>query len=243
MYDNYITHVKQVIKSKNLNDFKCNQSYREVLEHVDHNYGINYYNAIKKHTNLNDSDIIGFCEMNDRIGNTVKYSFGSFSASPTSLRYIYHAHLILTHFKALSSEPIDIVEVGGGYGGLCLCINYFSKVYDVKINSYTIVDLPDANELQNLYLKNFNLSYPVIFSPSNFFGSNIEKDNLFLISNYCFSELPEEYRNQYIYNLFPKVVNGFMAWNMIPVYNFGFNIIKNVEEIHTPVGYNRYIYF
>jgi hypothetical protein len=87
------------------------------------------------------------------------------------------------------------------------------------------------------------MNYPVIFSPSTLFGSNIQKDNLFLISNFCFSELPEEYRNQYIYNLFPKVANGFMAWNMIPVYNFGFNIIKNVEEIHTNVGNNRYIYF
>ena len=52
MYDNYISHVKQVIKSKNLTNFKSNQYYREVLEHVDYNYGMNYYNAIQKYTNI-----------------------------------------------------------------------------------------------------------------------------------------------------------------------------------------------
>lgn len=243
MYDNYITHIKEILESKDLTNFKCNQYYREVLEHVDYNYGLNYYNAIKKHITINENNIIEFCEINDKIGKTIKYSFGSFSASPTSLRYIYHTHLILTYLKSLSLNPIDIVEVGGGYGGLCLCINYFSKLYDVKINSYTIIDLPDANELQSLYLENFKLDYPVSFSSSNFFGSDIETDNLFLISNFCFSELPTEYRNKYMYNLFSKVVNGFMAWNMIPVYNFGFNIIINTKEIHTDSSTNRYIYF
>jgi hypothetical protein len=242
MYINYINHVKEVVKSKNLTNFKSNQYYREVLEHVDYNYGMNYYTAIQKYTNITHNDIVDFCELNDKIGNTVKYSFGSFSASPTSLRYIYHTHLILSYFKTLSSEPIDIVEVGGGYGGLCLCINYFLKIYNVKINSYTIIDLPDALDLQYLYLNNFDLNYPISFSPSNFFGSNIENDKLFLISNFCFSELPMEYRDKYIHNLFPKVVNGFMAWNMIPVYNFGLNIKKITEEIHTSTGLNRYIY-
>ena len=65
---------------------------------------------------------------------------------------------------------------------------------------------------------------------------------MFLISNYCFSEIPGNLQKEYIAKLFPKVSHGFMAWNHIPVYNFGFDIKEEVEFPKTG-SYNKYIYF
>ena len=75
------------------------------------------------------------------------------------------------------------------------------------------------------------------------FGKNIDKNNMFLISNYCFSEVSSEYQKEYITHLFPKVVHGFMAWNCIELYNFGFNIRVEEERPNTGGKYNKYVYF
>ncbi len=63
-----------------------------------------------------------------------------------SLGYIYHSHLILTHLKTCILDTI--VEVGGGYDGLCLALHLFAAKYNVNIKSYTIVDLPSISKLQ-----------------------------------------------------------------------------------------------
>jgi hypothetical protein len=44
-------------------------------------------------------------------------------------------------------------------------------------------------------------------------GSTVPgEDGLFLISNYCFTEMDEIDRVKYIDNLFGKVSNGFIVW-------------------------------
>jgi hypothetical protein len=47
------------------------------------------------------------------------------------------------------------------------------------------------------------------------YGKNIEQNDLFLISNYCISEIGEEKRNEYYNHLLPKVNHGFMIWNTV----------------------------
>jgi hypothetical protein len=65
---------------------------------------------------------------------------------------------------------------------------------------------------------------------------------MFIISNYCFSEISEEFQKKYIDILFPKVSHGFMAWNMIPTYNFGFKFSE--EDEYPKTGeFNKYLRF
>jgi hypothetical protein len=242
IYTRYVEYVKQINITKDLSNFKSVPDYTYVLEHVNSSLGQEYLNLILTHTNISSDDIIEFAKINDRIGNPVKTQYNNMFVSPSSLRYIWQAHIILTYFKKFENE-IDCVEIGGGYGGLCLSISNLASRYGIKINSYTIVDLLDITQLQEEYLGRHTLNFPIFFKDAATYGEFIDKKDLYLISNYCFSEISDENQKKYIDLLFPKVKHGFFAWNMIPVYNFGFNL-EICEEIPFSGGhYNKYIFF
>jgi hypothetical protein len=134
------------------------------------------------------------------------------------------------------------VEIGGGYGGLCFAIHFFSKKYDIQISNYRIIDLDEPLKLQQMYLKNFPLSFQVSSEKAETFGQNIHSKDLFLISTYCFSEIHIDLQTQYRNILFPKVGHGFIIWNHIPFYNFGFECRLENEEPCT-AHLNKFIYF
>jgi hypothetical protein len=77
---------------------------------------------------------------------------------------------------------------------------------------------------------------------STSFGEDIAKDNLFLISNYSFSEILPVFQQKYIKNLFPKVSHGFITWNHVPVFDFGY---KCTIEPETPLtaAINKFLRF
>jgi hypothetical protein len=167
--------------------------------------------------------ILKFCELNDKIGNPIKSKIKYLYNSPSNLRYIFHAHLILTHIGSLNLNNLNIVEVGGGYGGLCLAIYYFSKFYNVSIEKYNIIDLNSVIKLQKKYLTTleFENINNVNFIDSNTFGGTINTENLFLISNYCFSEISLELQKEYTNKVLnPYVSHGFLTWNFIQLYKF-----------------------
>ena len=240
LYFQYEQCVSQYLTMNSLDNFKRNPEYTCILEHVNRNQGQEYLELIRK-TDITQQEILDFSSKNDSVGNPIKETFGDFSCSPSNLRYIYHAHLILTHFKSFNT-PVNIVELGGGYGGLYLAICFFAEKYSINIESYTIIDLPIVVKFQQLYLSNFSLKIPIDFIESTTYGSAISKDNLFLISNYCFSEISMENQKKYIENLFPKINHGFFAWNSIPVYDFGFDYSEE-EEVPKTGLYNKYIRF
>ena len=80
-----------------------------------------------------------------------------------------------------------------------------------------------------LYKDNNDINYS-IHSALNY-GTDINDNNLFFISNYCFTEIDEIFRNNYIINLFPKSKNGFIIWQTI------FNLpIENVKLIKKDIA-------
>jgi len=144
----------------------------------------------------------------------------------------------------LNISSVDIVELGGGYGGLCLAVHYFASKYNVRIKSYTIVDLTNPIKLQELYISKVNPSLKVSYVDANTYGENISQKDMFLISNYCFSEISSEHQKQYVEKLFPKVSHGFITWNFIPVYNFKQDLKVEAEYPQTSTsGNNKYVYF
>ena len=219
-YQNYINYITSITDLSN-SDFKKNPNYTEILEHVSYELGIQYLNLIElEFTNINYNNIIDYININDKYGNTNKYTYtykqNRFLSSPTSLRYIYHALVILQHYKNTNCK--NMVEVGCGYGGLCLAINFFSKINNVCIDNYNIIDIPEVVNLIKKYII-LNKSYiqtNMIYHNSDTYGSDVADNMLFFISNYCYTEISEIYNKNYSHILLPKVKNGFIAWQSSP---------------------------
>jgi hypothetical protein len=141
---------------------------------------------------------------------------------------------------------MDFVEIGGGYGGLALAIDYLAKKYGIleSVKSYTIIDLSAPNKLQEEVLDQYTLSFPVKFVDAATYGKDISTQNTFLISNYAFSSFSEAIRKGYQTELFSKVSHGFMAWNFIKTYDFGFELrVEDEVPLTGPAETNRYVYF
>lgn len=242
LYTIFVNYVEKIVETENLVFFKGVPDFQYMLEHVSARHGADYLELLGS-TPITTEQIKTYCCINDRIGAPMKASYSVGSVSPTSLRYLYHAHLALTHFKeSVGAKPFHIVEVGGGYGGLCLAISFLASSYGVQIASYTIVDLDPIGALQKLYLAEHSLEFPVEFVSASTYGRDIQAQPLALISNYCFSEIQEEHRQRYIEELLPKTSAGFLAWNNIDVYPIGKTLRVEMERPMTG-GKNRFVYF
>jgi len=241
VYSDYTNYIKSILDSNDINLFKSNTVYNTILEHVSNEQGLEYLKLILGEFNLDINKIIEFSYINDSIGQPVLYDYHLFKCSPSSLRYIYHTCLILNYIKKLNIKSINIVEIGGGYGGLCLCISYFSKYFDINIENYNIIDIDIVTKLIKKYLNNFNLNFNIELHNANTYGQNIKKKDLFMISNYCYSEIDYEERIKYKEISFPKVSNGFLVWN-----DFNLEVIKDTQQvkIERPLtgSYNKFIY-
>ena len=218
MYNNYNNFLKKIdIASISNIHFKQNNDYCGILEHVSYELGLNYLNLINtEFKNINYETIVEFISLNDKYGNPKIFNYSlmnnNITCSPTTLRYIYHALVILSHYKNTSCE--NIAEVGCGYGGLCLAINYFSKLLSIKINEYNLIDLPEPCKLIEGYLnlhKN-NIHTNITIHSSETYGENVKNNNLFFISNYCYTEIDKEHNLMYSTKLLPKTSNGFITW-------------------------------
>jgi len=227
MYNDYLNFLNTIDNIESIN-FKSNEKYNAILEHVSYDSGKEYLTFIEnEHSYISFQNILEFVNINDAYGvpNMEKFECNNgkiLYCSPTSLRYVYHSLTILNYYKDLNID--SIVEVGCGYGGLFLAISYFSKLLNIKINNYHLIDFPDVCTLIKKYIK---INENVIDNKINYFlhscydykNTLLEKD-LFLISNYCFTEISIENRNDYIENLFDKIKNGFIIWQTI----FGLDI-------------------
>jgi hypothetical protein len=261
MYSSYQRFVKQMLSSTDFS-FKNNGKYHSILEHVSVEQGNSYISLIKNliaenRFEITFENINDYLLLNDKYGSPVKSQFtyddNNIECSPTSLRYILHSLLILTHIKN-NTTSTKIVEVGCGYGGLFLAINHFSQILNIKINKYYFIDLPEISKLieryLNLHENEINIKYS-IHSAENY-GNDINDNDLFFISNYCFTEIDNVYRNNYINHLFPKVLNGFIIWQTVfnlPIENVNIigkeikNIVEEYPQTANIINKNYYVYF
>lgn len=224
LYDRFTKAIDEFVDIKPLN-FKTNPDVNYMLEHT---ADVCINDAKKKLKYLLENKLISgedaksFIQLNDSVGYPKRsLIFDDIVSSFGSLQYIYQSVLAINHFKTLSSS-IDIVEIGGGYGGLALAMLFLAPKYGLTINSYTIVDLQSPLKLQKKYLENFNMSTNVNFSDAGGYGADIQKDNLFLLANYSFTEIESHHRSKYENILFPKLSHGFILWNQLKLYDFGF---------------------
>lgn len=216
--------------------FKSLQGYKNILEHVSPGQGAEYLQIvmeISKDTLL--KNIEAFRE-NDTIGTPDKFSYPETGKiSPTTIRYIKNVFEMAT---LLGESPISrVVEVGGGYGGLCKTL---SVVCD--FDEYILVDLPEAVAVQEKYLKNF----PQLYAKCKFVScDDIEevKDVDLFISNYALSECDLDTQVNYYNKVVTNSKFAYLIYNLVNFNDFYYNkfteLMNETFEITTSKDYEN----
>ena len=210
------------ITSNTLVNFKQNGNIQEIIENVSEHFGHQWLDNIKN-TNINlTPDIILNILQLDHIGSPNKTRFNlnntSILLSPTTVRFISITLDILNHIKSLSLNNLDIIEIGGGYGAQLAFLALLSPLYNITINSYTILDIPQVNNLQNIYLDKVKTyiklpEYSCITLDDYKQQSNT---NSLLISNYALGEFNKSWQDRYIYLVLSYIKHGYLVWNFSP---------------------------
>lgn len=221
LYCNFLKNEETKDPEDRYLNFKNNEAYTNILEHVTESLGEQYLKLIfKEFSEIAEDDVIKYLNMNDLFGNTVKSTYVTnsgtiLSCSPTSLRYVYHALVILNYYKTTGCE--NMVELGPGYGGLFLAIDFFAKILNIHIAKFHLIDVPGANDLTNFYLNlhkdNITTSYELHEAAK--YGATVPSGKLFFISNYCYTDIDTTEKERYYSNLIKRTDNGFIIWQSI----------------------------
>ena len=185
--------------------FKRHPSYQGILEHVGYGLGYQYLKCVLKNDPKSVSLFALFRE-NDSLGDPITYEYGYFGRfSPTTLRYMKVASDLKRLFGDLSQ--MDIVEIGGGYGGQCKILADFTS-----FKSYTLIDLPEAIALTRKYLALLGVKNVHFITNANL--SQVQSYDL-VISNYAFSEIDRFEQQGYLDRVIQLTPNGYMTMNFI----------------------------
>lgn len=141
-------------EEKKFKNFKKDDRYRTILEGAPKLFSDYYMQRINSHL---EKDIfyknLEFFKKNDKFGNPDLYEEENVGLiSPSTLKFASNCLDIIHYIKQFDNldNIKNIVEIGGGYGGLCLILSNF-----IEFDCYTLVDLPEATNLANKYLSKF----------------------------------------------------------------------------------------
>jgi len=239
----------RIVKNNETN-WKQDSVVNYMLEHVHGEYANKYLDLILK-KGVTTDEVQKYASMVDSVGNPGKdyYTRGNstIQSSTTCLRYLYHAIEIV---ELLAEYPIipSVVEIGGGYGGLVIAIDFMLGVRNVNRHiDYTILDLSGPNKLQKYYTDSVGLkSVNIHFVNGERYGSELDVSSIFIISNYCLAEMGDQNRENYIQTLFskPSIVGGYLQWNSDAPTDFLDRFSCKTEEENPKTGpYNKTIVF
>jgi hypothetical protein len=243
-YTPYEQKIYEIVSSKSkISDFLRKQEINDMFG-VSVDFGKKYCLQLS----LEFPEFVKLCKMGhfkNELNELIKIGYGEVFFSPelerfvtgNVSRYIYHALVIIKYIQSkFPDRNVDIVEIGGGYGGLCYCIKSLYK----NIGEYNIVDLNLALELQKKCLTTLNTE----FTPISVTSGIVKKENpLFCISNYGYSAFSQKYQEFYKESVISECDAGFMVWNnWSGIYNFT-NLPMNVEPERPCFCPNKFIYF
>lgn len=209
--------------------FKQDNRYTPVLEHVSKEESLTYINEMKSREILT-SEVLEYVKENDKYGNPTTYEYdGLGTLSPSTIRYIKNSLDILDHFGPDTSYD-NIVEIGGGYGGLCKVFTSF-----VNFKKYTLFDLPEASKLSQKYLSKFeSLKGKVSFRDTDNVN-HLKKVDL-AISNYAFSECSRQYQEEYFNKIIKRAGKFYIIYNAFTKNNIGpnefLNLVSETFDVH-----------
>jgi putative sugar O-methyltransferase len=207
MIAKYLEACKDFVQDDDKFDaFKQDPRYTPVLEHVTPDQSDIYISQLKS-PELLTKKVVTSIRQNDKYGSPITYITDLFGQiSPTTVRYTKNALDILDHFGP-DTEYKKILEIGGGYGGLCKVLSSL-----VKFDEYYLVDLPEVSELSKKYLNNF----PRIKDKISYITTETlvpVNDLDLVISNYAFSECEREYQKLYYDTMVKNAKRFYMVYN------------------------------
>lgn len=242
IYTNW-EYTSNKIVDEQLTDWKQMIDVVTMLEHLHEDLGKKYLKMLENEK----IDVKTIASYNDKYGVPRLFKFNdNLECSPSTLRYISHANDICKLIKSKGLSSVNIIEIGGGYGGLCLILNVMSKSMNISINKYYIYDLPYVQKLQRYYLGNFDFLNNIEWMDNNTFGEGLKCENEglknILVSNYCLSEIDVEIRKKYLKNLLPDIDGAYMIWNSESKEGLPFIINEEDEDPQTG-SINKKIFF
>ena len=235
MYEEYLQVVRSV-RDVRRTPFRQQPAYRSVVETVSDEQAIAYQAAVAE-LGISQLAALRCAEALDAIGGG--------AGSPTAWRYIHQAgqcwQYIRQHYQP--EEAVDIVEIGGGFGGLCFAMAQFGD--QRALGSYTLIDLPEVLELQRACLSVLKPHYAqlnLVTAASDF--KDVPADH-FLIAYYSLAEFPPAQRLRYLELLLPRSRHGLVLWNnwRNEPLDVGRPLLANLPEQPCTAPQNRVLYF
>ena len=156
-------------------------------------------------------DYLDSFRKNDKLGYPMVYKYEKYGYfSPSTLRYVNTLYELLEHFGEMKNW--NILEFGGGYGGLCHILSYF-----IKWKKYTFIEIKEPLELAKKCFLNIPLDNIKCVSADESFNSlnkleNNEVVDLF-ISEFGFCELNENGIEQNMFML-KNSKNAYLSMNL-----------------------------
>lgn len=225
-------------------NFKRDARYKKILEHVKRPESLMFINEMKDYEEVITPELLEKFKENDKYGNAeiLEYDFFG-SISPSTIRYIKNTLDVIAEFD--TSKIKNIVEIGGGYGGLCKTLSCA-----IDFDNYVIIDLPEASALQEKYISKFeNLNGKFRALPFTELDA-IDGIDL-VISNYAFSECSMDIQEKYYSDVVLNAKSFYMVYNNITPGNMNSTdyLLRaskdfNIEaETEVRPGHTNYIYF
>jgi hypothetical protein len=203
----YIQSCKDFVENDDLfHDFKQDPRYTNVLEHVG-KYESDLYISEMKSKELITESVLSSIKQNDIHGKPTICNYDEYGdVSPSTIRYMKNSLDILDYFGK-DVEYNNILEIGGGYGGLCKVFSSF-----INFKKYYLVDLPEVSQLSKKYLSKFDsISNQISYMDTENIKSIKNLD--LVISNYAFSECSEEYQKLYYNKLIKNSKKFYIIYN------------------------------
>ncbi len=174
-----------------------------VVDTVSQELGVKYVDYIKSSNESFLNNIEEF-KKNDLAGDPVKFRIPEFGlVCPTTVRYVKMFVDITNMFGDLNG--FEIIEIGGGYGGLARIVSTGKK-----FKKYLIIDLPETIRLQKRYLDFLQAKNVDCVNALEAFDS---KESDLLISTFALSECSMSVQEEYIQKVVSKAKRGYLVWN------------------------------
>lgn len=198
--------------------FRSNGEVARVVETLTRAQGEQYFRALDATAPFETAIEL------DAIGHPTLFKYGGYTISPLMLRYLHQIQLLVGyHGNALAD--MNIIEVGGGFGGHA---SLLTKTHPVK--SYTVIDLSSVARLIQKYTTRAGANAVRVYPCTD----NIWRNNKYdlFISHYCFSELDAAQQDDYL-PVIRATPRGFMICNIINRKSHHKNkIIKWIQDAH-----------
>jgi hypothetical protein len=203
--------------------FKGNPAYRRILEHVTTGQARLFIECARTEFATLwpavSAVLPEIAALNDSLGKPEQSWFNEIgiTCSPSNLRYLWHALVVLRQIDALEQERMHIVELGGGYGGLALYVRELAHFFKTEVRKYTIVDVPEAIVIQSRTAEELGVPLHVVngLDADDLHLVSVPADGMqrFFVSAYGFAEFGRPLQDWYADRLVRHCQHGLLVWN------------------------------